>query len=118
MVVSGGVLVFGAVAAPDVSARETEPQVHPVVSNLQAFLTAIAAGSNLVDLRKVRASESHGFLQIRPMTINARRARRHAAEDAPLRGAFSTLTQPSKNRASLTSRNTPSKCQTCSKAAL
>lgn len=56
MVVSGGVLVFGAVAAPDVSARETEPQGHPVVPTLQAFLAAVAAGSNLADLRQVRAS--------------------------------------------------------------
>jgi hypothetical protein len=40
----GGVLIFRIVAATDMPAFETDTQVNPCVSDLQAILAAICAG--------------------------------------------------------------------------
>src|SRR5690348_1642326 len=60
--VLGGVLVLRTVAAADVPAAEAEPQVHPGVAHLKAFLAAFAAGVHFVDLVDVRARFAHGSL--------------------------------------------------------
>ena len=41
MEVLGGVLIFGAVAAANVAAAKTQPQMNPAVPHLQAFFAAI-----------------------------------------------------------------------------
>jgi hypothetical protein len=40
----GGVLVFRRVAASHVTAGETEPQVYPAISHLDAFLADVDLG--------------------------------------------------------------------------
>jgi hypothetical protein len=52
--VLGGVLVLGRVAAADVAADKTFPQVDPGVAHLEALLAAFAAGPDLTNLFYVR----------------------------------------------------------------
>jgi len=51
----GGVLVFGIVAATDVAANFTQPQMHPIITKLQAFLASVRARRNFPDLVKMYA---------------------------------------------------------------
>jgi hypothetical protein len=48
--VLGGVLVLGAIAAPNVAARPTHPEVHPRVAHLETLFTAACARLHIVDL--------------------------------------------------------------------
>jgi hypothetical protein len=48
MIVLRGVPVDRRVAAADVSAAETKPQVNPFVTHLKAFLASIAARLDLI----------------------------------------------------------------------
>jgi hypothetical protein len=57
--VLGGVLVLRGVAAPHVAADETFAQVDPRVSHLQAFLTTIPAGCDVVDLVEMLTGFCH-----------------------------------------------------------
>ena len=57
--VLGGVLVFRAVAAAYVAATEAQSQVNPRISRFQAFLTALSAGLNLVNLFYMGAGGRH-----------------------------------------------------------
>jgi hypothetical protein len=59
----GRVLTGRFVAAADVPARETEPQVNPLPIRLEAFLAAIrCAWPHIVHLAEVRTSyRHHGF---------------------------------------------------------
>lgn len=53
VVVFGGVLVFGGIAATYMTADHAEPQVHPLIAHLEAFLTAAFVSvlvDNLVDV--------------------------------------------------------------------
>ncbi len=51
----GRVFIFGIVAAADVSAGETHPQVDPCIAHLETFLTAVAARFHIAYLVKVCA---------------------------------------------------------------
>ena len=57
--VLGGVLVFRAVTAAYVAATEAQSQVNPRISRFQAFLTALSAGLNLVNLFYMGAGGRH-----------------------------------------------------------
>jgi hypothetical protein len=48
--VLGGVFVLGGIAAPDVTADKTFPQVDPGIAHLEALLAALATRLHLVDL--------------------------------------------------------------------
>jgi hypothetical protein len=50
MKVFGRVLVLRAVAAANVATDHTEPEMHPVIADLQAFLTTIRARGDLLNL--------------------------------------------------------------------
>lgn len=50
VVVFAGVLVLRAVAAADMPANHTHPQVNPAIPGFQAFLAALRARLNLTDL--------------------------------------------------------------------
>jgi hypothetical protein len=43
------VFILGRVAAPDVSAGQAQPQVHPLIAHLQAFQAPIAAGLDVAN---------------------------------------------------------------------
>ena len=58
-IVLGGVLVLRAVAAADVPADETKPQMHPMVPHFQAFLAAGGVRRYVFDLIDVLAALSH-----------------------------------------------------------
>src|SRR5579863_3764222 len=60
--VLGGMFVFRRVTAPHVPAFEAEPQVHPGVSEFDAFLAHMSGGGCDLDLVEVGAL-SHGFLR-------------------------------------------------------
>jgi hypothetical protein len=47
--------VLRVVTAADVPARETESQVHPIITPLQAILASVGGGFDLLDLSSVRA---------------------------------------------------------------
>src|SRR5678815_5017507 len=53
-------LVPRLVAAADVAAAEAQPQVHPVVAGLQAFLAPVAARRDVADLGEMRAGIHRG----------------------------------------------------------
>ena len=57
-----GVFVLRGVAAADVTARETQAQVDPVVAGLEAFLAAGGAGLDVADLTQMRAGDRHDSL--------------------------------------------------------
>jgi hypothetical protein len=46
----GGVPILGIVAAADVSARQTQPQMDPHIAHLETLLTAIRVGLYVPDL--------------------------------------------------------------------
>jgi hypothetical protein len=46
----GGMPVLGRIAASDVAARETEPQVNPGVTRFHAVFTNVFAGLTNLDL--------------------------------------------------------------------
>ena len=52
----GGVLVWLAVAAADVTAGHAKSQVHPGAAHLQAVLAAIGAGRDFVNLVEMAAN--------------------------------------------------------------
>jgi hypothetical protein len=54
-------LVFRGIAASDVAARHTEPQMDPRVAQLDALVAHVYAGFNVLDLIHVRA-----FLHVLP----------------------------------------------------
>ena len=49
-------LVLGVIAAADVAAGETEPEVNPRVAEREAFLAALRARRDVVDLFEVAAA--------------------------------------------------------------
>jgi hypothetical protein len=56
----GSMLVFGIVAAPDVAADHAEPEMHPRVAKLKAFLASFGrARRHVAKLIKMRARGSH-----------------------------------------------------------
>jgi len=60
-----GMSIWRGVAAPDVSAGEAEPQMHPRRTDLQTVFTPLGAGNNVVSyLVKVRAVFAHDLLTI------------------------------------------------------
>jgi len=58
--VLGGVTVGGVVAATDVTAFETKPQMHPLVAGLEALLAAVwGLGRDVMHMRKMLALLIH-----------------------------------------------------------
>jgi hypothetical protein len=55
VVVPGGMLVLGIIAAANVTADQANAQVHPGIADLQALVTALAAGFDLPGLFQVAA---------------------------------------------------------------
>jgi hypothetical protein len=55
----GGVLVLGRVAAPHVTARQTQAQVHPGVAEFETFFTALLGCASDLDLIEMRAGCRH-----------------------------------------------------------
>jgi hypothetical protein len=53
MVMAGGMLVLGIIAAANIAAGQTDPKVDPFVPDLQAVLAALGAGDYLLDLCEV-----------------------------------------------------------------
>src|SRR6266478_1657281 len=49
----GGVFVLGRVAATDMTATETFPQMDPAIAHLQALLAALATRLHLLDFSQV-----------------------------------------------------------------
>jgi hypothetical protein len=43
-------LILGIIAAPNMPAGHTDPQVHPLVTHLETFFTSIGAGFHFLDL--------------------------------------------------------------------
>lgn len=50
------VLVFGAIAATDVAADQTQTEVHPAISESQAFLAPFCARRDVANLADVLAA--------------------------------------------------------------
>jgi hypothetical protein len=61
MKVLAGVLVLGRIAAADFTARQAQPQVHPLVADLEALFAAFRFWFHRLDLVKMRAFNGHGF---------------------------------------------------------
>jgi len=58
--VLGGVGVGGIIAAADVAAVETEPEMHPLVAGRETFFAAVRRfGRDVVNVRKVFALLRH-----------------------------------------------------------
>jgi hypothetical protein len=55
----GGVFVFGGIAATDVAAGETQPQVNPRVSHFETFFTALCLRFSRMDVVDVCADIGH-----------------------------------------------------------
>ena len=55
MIVLGRVLVLGRIAAPHVSTRETEPQMYPAVTHLQALFASFRFGFGVCGALKMFA---------------------------------------------------------------
>jgi hypothetical protein len=55
-----GVFVFRAVAASDVPAAETQPEMHPCITHFEAFLASVGAGRHFLDFLQVLAGCGHG----------------------------------------------------------
>jgi hypothetical protein len=53
--VFGGVLVFGGIAATDVAADQTEPQVDPVVADLKTLFATVGVRVDFPDLIQMGA---------------------------------------------------------------
>jgi hypothetical protein len=60
MIMFGGVLIFGAVAAADVTTTEAQAQVYPTIAHLEAFFATGAVRFYVSDLFGVLASLGHG----------------------------------------------------------
>src|SRR5438477_205400 len=58
MKMPGRVLVLGRIAAADMAALETKPQVHPSIVHFQALLAALAAWFHFVDVEEVEFGEA------------------------------------------------------------
>src|SRR5437016_1818045 len=90
--VLGGVMVRRAVAAADVAARPTEPQMHPDRIDLQALLAAERAGDDRADAGPVGTFVSHWSSRTRRETRAASRPpaplhRRRRQRALPIRRA-------------------------------
>ena len=59
MEVRGRVLVLGVVAAGDMPADKTLPQMHPVVADFDAVFADTPRRGNVVDLAKMRTGLCH-----------------------------------------------------------
>ena len=59
--VPGGMLVLRRIAATNVSAGETQPQVDPAIAGLEAVFAAFGAGRDFVNLLHMATSLGHGF---------------------------------------------------------
>jgi hypothetical protein len=57
-----GVLVLRGVAAADVTATQTQAEVHPGVAHLEALFAAFGLGLDALDLIEMGTSVSHGGL--------------------------------------------------------
>ena len=55
VIVFAGMPVLRVVAAADVTAHQTQPQLDPRVAHLQTLFAAVCAGRHVVDLIEVRA---------------------------------------------------------------
>ena len=65
--VGGGMVILRLVAATDMAAGHTGPQVHPGVSPFEAFLAARGRGLNVLDLIQVCAGSRHrGVVKQKP----------------------------------------------------
>jgi hypothetical protein len=60
--VLGSMFVLGRITTPDMSANQTQAQVHPGVAHLYAFLAAVFTGAFHFDLTHVRAGFRHSIL--------------------------------------------------------
>jgi hypothetical protein len=56
VVVSSGMFVRRAIAASDMTAIETQPQVNPLRAALETLLTALGVGSHLFEIEEMSAS--------------------------------------------------------------
>src|SRR5690349_5085856 len=57
--VLGGVFVLGGIAAAHLTARETEPQMHPRIARLQALLTSVFIRVLDFDLIEMFTGDGH-----------------------------------------------------------
>jgi hypothetical protein len=58
---SGGVLVFGRIATPNVPADQANPEMNPRIAHGEAFLAPVGcARSDVADLIEVGAALTHG----------------------------------------------------------
>ena len=55
----GGMLILGAVAAADVPARETQPEMRPLVADFQALFAPFRAWLHFSDFFDVLAGFAH-----------------------------------------------------------
>jgi hypothetical protein len=55
----GGMFVLGTVAATDMSARQTQPQMNPTVAHLQALFAALGLGFDGTNLIGMGTNFSH-----------------------------------------------------------
>jgi hypothetical protein len=59
MKVFGRVLIFGRIATTYMATSQTHPQMHPAISHLQAFFTALRVRFDIANLIEVRAFVRH-----------------------------------------------------------
>ena len=65
-----GVFVLGGIAATDMTATKTLPQMYPGIAHLQALLAALATRLHFFDFSQVRTSGlGHGFTSLRIWTL-------------------------------------------------
>lgn len=57
----GRMFIFRRIAAPDMSAGQTNAQMHPAIADFQTILTALGAGCNFVNLVKMGTGLGHTF---------------------------------------------------------
>src|ERR1035437_1073539 len=77
----GGVPVLGGVATSYMSARQTEPKVHPGVARFEALLTALLSRMGYLDLVEMLAGFGH--VQVSQVQIS-NAVRSHLARRAPV----------------------------------
>jgi hypothetical protein len=102
-----GVLVHGRIAASDMTARQTQAQVYPLVASLQALQAAVAAWLDVANLLHVFTRHcGHGNPQlltcIKRATLsqatsdtNRRAARESISRDRPLNSMLNPTRIPS-----------------------
>ena len=66
----GGMLVLGRVAAADVTAFETAPEVDPSVTHLQTFLAAVGFRRRVVGRFEMLAGGCHFFASVNAPPTN------------------------------------------------